>query len=33
MSSIEWILVMFIVISSGVTVMTMVVDKKEVIKK
>ncbi|CAL3588829.1 Uncharacterised protein [Streptococcus pneumoniae] len=33
MSSIEWILVMLIVISSGVTVMTMVVDKKEVIKK
>lgn len=33
MSPIEWILVMLIVISSGVTVMTMVVDKKEVIKK
>ncbi|VIP71593.1 Uncharacterised protein [Streptococcus pneumoniae] len=33
MSSIEWILVMLIVISSGVTVMTMVVDQKEVIKK
>ncbi|AGY41031.1 Uncharacterised protein [Streptococcus pneumoniae] len=33
MSPIEWILVMLIVISSGVTVLTMVVDKKGVIKK
>ncbi len=33
MSPIEWILVMLIVISSGVTVLTMVVDKNGVIKK
>ena len=33
MSPIEWILVMLIVISSGVTLWTMIVDKKEVIKK
>ena len=33
MSPIEWILVMLIVISSGVTVLTMVVDQKGVIEK
>ena len=33
MSPIEWILVMLIVISSGVTVLTMVVDQKGGIKK
>ncbi|RSI42063.1 hypothetical protein D8866_09670 [Streptococcus parasanguinis] len=33
MSPIEWILVMLIVISSGVTVLTMIVDKKGVDKK
>lgn len=33
MSPIEWILIMLIVISSGVTVLTMVVDKKGGIKK
>ncbi len=33
MSPIEWILVMLIFISSGVTLWTMIVDKKEVIKK
>ena len=33
MSPIEWILVMLIVISSGVIVLTMIVDKKGVIKK
>ncbi|KJQ56859.1 Uncharacterised protein [Streptococcus cristatus ATCC 51100] len=33
MSPIEWILVMLIVISSGVTVLIMVVDQKGVIKK
>ena len=33
MSPIEWVLVMLIFISSGVTVLTMVVDKKGVIKK
>lgn len=33
MSPIEWILVMFIVISSGVTLWTLVVDQKGVIKK
>ena len=33
MSPIEWILVMIIVISSGVTILTMIVDKKGVIKK
>ena len=33
MSPIEWILVMLILISSGVTVLTMIVDKKGVIKK
>ena len=33
MSPIEWILVMLIVISSGVTVLTMIVDKEGVIKK
>ena len=33
MSPIEWILVILIVISSGVTVLTMVVDKKGMIKK
>lgn len=33
MSSIEWILVMLIVISSGVTLWTLIVDQKGVIKK
>ena len=33
MSPIEWVLVMLIFISSGVTILTMVVDKKGVIKK
>ena len=33
MSPIEWILVMLIVISSGVTIWTFIVDKKGVIKK
>ena len=33
MSPIEWILVMLIVISSGVTLWTLIVDKKGVIKK
>ena len=33
MSPIEWILVMLIVISSGVTIWTLIVDKKGVIKK
>ena len=33
MSSIEWILVMLIFISSGVTVLTMIVNQKGVIKK
>ena len=33
MSPIEWILVMLIVISSGVTIWTLIVDQKEVIKK
>lgn len=33
MSPIEWILVMLIVISSGVTVLPMIVDKKGEIKK
>lgn len=33
MSPIEWILVMFIVISSGVTLWTLIVDQKGVIKK
>ena len=33
MSPIEWILVMLIVISSGVTIWTMIVDQKGVIKK
>ena len=33
MSPIEWILVMLIVISSGVTVLTMIVDQEGVIKK
>ncbi|RSI93204.1 hypothetical protein D8851_01215 [Streptococcus mitis] len=33
MSPIEWILVMFILISSGVTLWTLVVDQKGVIKK
>lgn len=33
MSSIEWILVMLIVISSGVTIWTLIVDQKGVIKK
>ena len=33
MSPIEWILVMLIVISSGVTVLRMIVDKKGVDKK
>lgn len=33
MSPIEWILVMLIVISSGVTVLTLIVDKKGGIKK
>ena len=33
MSPSEWILVMFILISSGVTLWTLVVDQKGVIKK
>ena len=33
MSSIEWILVMLIFISSGVTLWTLIVDQKGVIKK
>ena len=33
MSPIEWILVMLILISSGVTVWTLIVDQKGVIKK
>ena len=33
MSPIEWILVMLIVISSGVTLWTLIVDQKGVIKK
>ena len=33
MSPIEWILVMLIVISSGVTLWTLIVDQEEVIKK
>ena len=33
MSPIEWILVMFIFISSGVTLWTLIVDQKRVIKK
>lgn len=33
MSPIEWILVMLIVISSGVTIWTLIVDQKEVINK
>ena len=33
MSPIEWILVMLIVISSGVTICTLLVDQKGVIKK
>ena len=33
MSPIEWILVMLILISSGVTLWTLIVDKKGVIKK
>ena len=33
MSPIEWILVMLIVISSGVTIWTFIVDQKGVIKK
>ena len=33
MSSIEWVLVMLIVISSGVTLWTLIVDQKGVIKK
>ena len=33
MSPIEWILVMLIVISSGVTIRTLIVDQKGVIKK
>jgi len=33
MSPIEWILVMLIVISCGVTIWTLIVDKKGVIKK
>lgn len=33
MSPIEWILVMLIVISSGVTLWTLIVDHKGVIKK
>ncbi|CZC52693.1 Uncharacterised protein [Streptococcus pneumoniae] len=33
MSPIEWILVMLIVISSGVTLWTLTVDQKGVIKK
>ncbi|VUX05227.1 Uncharacterised protein [Streptococcus vestibularis] len=33
MSPIEWILVMLIVISSGVTLWTLIVDQEAVIKK
>ena len=33
MSPIEWILVMLIVISSGVSIWTLIVDQKGVIKK
>lgn len=33
MSSIEWILVMLILISSGVTLWTLIVDQKGVTKK
>ncbi|RSI79117.1 hypothetical protein D8855_08985 [Streptococcus mitis] len=33
MSPIEWVLVMLIVISSGVTIWTLIVDQKGVIKK
>lgn len=33
MSSIEWILVMLILISSGMTLWTLIVDQKGVIKK
>ncbi|CVK51450.1 Uncharacterised protein [Streptococcus pneumoniae] len=33
MSPIEWILVMLIVISSGVTLWTLIVDQEGVIKK
>lgn len=33
MSPIEWILVLLIVISSGVTLWTLIVDQKGVIKK
>ena len=33
MSPIEWILVMLILISSGVTIWTLIVDQKGVIKK
>ena len=33
MSPIEWILVMLIVISGGVTIWTLIVDQKGVIKK
>ena len=33
MSPIEWILVMLIVISSGVTIWTFIVDQKGVIKE
>jgi hypothetical protein len=33
MSPIEWILVMLIAISSGVTLWTLIVDQKGVIKK
>lgn len=33
MSPIEWVLVMLILISSGVTLWTLIVDQKGVIKK
>lgn len=33
MSPIEWVLVILILISSGVTLWTLIVDQKEVIKK
>ncbi|CAG5815412.1 Uncharacterised protein [Streptococcus pneumoniae] len=33
MSPIEWILVMLILISSGITLWTLIVDQKGVIKK
>lgn len=33
MSQIEWILVMLILISSGITLWTLIVDQKGVIKK